>query len=61
MKKSWDIRLCVYFQNLNQASDKDNYHVPSMEEILQLIFYDEMFSLLERFSIYNQVLVVESN
>jgi hypothetical protein len=33
-KKSGEIRLCVDFQNLNRASNKDNYHVPPMEQIL---------------------------
>ena len=30
-KKSGDIRICIGFINMNQASLKDNYHVPSME------------------------------
>jgi hypothetical protein len=29
--KYGEIRLRVDFRNLNQASDKDNYHVPPME------------------------------
>ena len=33
-KKSSEIRLCVDFINLNRASDKDNYPVPPMEQIL---------------------------
>ena len=36
-KKSGEIRLCVDFRNLNRASDKDNYHVPPMEQILQIV------------------------
>jgi hypothetical protein len=34
-KKSGEIQLCVDFQSLNRASDKDNYPVPPMEQILQ--------------------------
>jgi 6-pyruvoyl-tetrahydropterin synthase len=60
-KKSREIRLYVDFHNLNQVYDKDNYPVPSMERILQLIFDFEMFSLLDRFFIYNQVLVAEAD
>eukprot|EP00253_Pinus_taeda_P034992 PITA_34992 len=56
-KKKGDIRLCIYFRNLNKASQKDNYLVPSMEHILQCIFGSEMLSLLDGFSGYNQVLV----
>ena len=36
-KKSGEIRLCVDFRNLNHASDKDNYLVPPMEQILQMV------------------------
>jgi hypothetical protein len=34
-KKNREIRLCVDFRNLNRVSDKDNYPVPPMEQILQ--------------------------
>ena len=59
--KSREIRLCVDFRNLNHASDKDNYPVPPMEQILQMVSGYELFSLLDRFSGYNQVLVVEED
>ena len=36
-KKSGKIRLCVDFRNMNHASDKDNYPVPPMEQILQMV------------------------
>jgi hypothetical protein len=58
-KKSGEIRLCVDFRNLNRASDKENYPVPPMEQILQLVSGSQMFSLLDGFSGYNQVLVAE--
>ena len=56
-KKSGEIRLYVDFRNLNRASDKDNYPVPPMEKILQMVSGSELFSLLDGFSGYNQVLV----
>ena len=49
------------FQNLNRASDKDNYPVPPMEQILQMVSGSELFSLLDGFSGYNQVLVAEED
>ena len=52
-KKSGEIRLCVDFRNLNHASDKDNYLVPPMEQILQMVSGSELFSLLYGFSSYN--------
>lgn len=44
-------------KNLNRASQKDNYPVPSMEHILQCVSESEMLSLLDGLSGYNQVLV----
>ena len=49
------------FSNLNRASDKDNYHVPPMEQLLQMVSGSELFSLLDGFSGYNQVLVAEED
>ena len=60
-KKSGEIRLCVDFKNLNHASDKDNYLVPPMEQILQMVSISELFSLLDGFFGYNQVLVAEED
>ena len=60
-KNSKEIRLCVDFRNLNHASDKDNYHVPPMEQTLQMVLCFELFSLLDGLSGYNQVLVVEED
>eukprot|EP00253_Pinus_taeda_P021722 PITA_21722 len=45
--------------NLNRASDKDNYLMPSMEHILQIVSGAQMFPLLDGFSGYNQVLVAK--
>ena len=60
-KKSGEIRLCVDFINLNRSSHKDNYPVLLMEQILQMVLGSELFSLLDGFSGYNQVLVLEQD
>jgi hypothetical protein len=60
-KKSGEIRLCVDFRNLNRASEKDNYPVPPMEQLLQTVSGSNIFSLLDGFSGYNQVLVSEED
>jgi hypothetical protein len=60
-KKSGEIRLCVDFRNLNRASEKDNYPVPPMEQLLQTMSGSDIFSLLDGFSGYNQVLVSEED
>ena len=60
-KKSREIKLYVDFRNLNHASDKDNYTVPPMEQLLQMVSGSELFSLLDGFFGYNQVLVAEED
>ena len=60
-KKLGEIILCVDFRNLNRELDKDNYLVPPMEQILQMVLGSEMFSLLGVLLGYNQVLVVEQD
>ena len=60
-KKSGDIIICIDFQNLNRASLKDNYPVPSMEQFLQSVCGSTMLYLLDGFSRYNQVLVTKED
>lgn len=33
-KKNGDIRICIDFRNLNKACQKDNFPLPTMEQIL---------------------------
>lgn len=56
-KNTDDIRLCVDFRNLNQASLKDNYPLSYMEHLLSRATEAEMMSMLDGFLGYNQVLV----
>jgi hypothetical protein len=56
-KKKGEIRLCLDFRNLNQLSLKDNYLLPNMENLLQSVTGLGMFSMLDGFSGYNQILV----
>ena len=56
-KKTWEIRLCVDFRNLNKVSLKDNYLLPKMDHILKRVVGSSKMSLLDGFSGYNQILV----
>lgn len=58
-KKNGEIHICVDFQNLNQASLKDNYALPNMDHTLQTVSGSEMMSMLDGFSGYNQITIVE--
>lgn len=56
-KKNGEIRICVDFRNLNQASLKDNYALPTMDQILQTVARSEVMSMLDGYSGYNQICV----
>eukprot|EP00253_Pinus_taeda_P016099 PITA_16099 len=56
-KKNGDIRICIDFRNLNKAILKDNFPLPTMEQILQSVAGSELMSFLDGFSGYNQILV----
>lgn len=56
-KKDGDIRLCVDFRDQNQASLKDHYPLPLMEQLLSMMAASEIFSMLNGFLGYNEVLV----
>eukprot|EP00253_Pinus_taeda_P036430 PITA_36430 len=56
-KKNGDIRICIDFRNLNKASLKDNFPLPTMEQILQSVAGSELISFLDGFLGYNQILV----
>jgi hypothetical protein len=60
-KKYGGIRLCVDFRNLNRASENDDYPVPPMEKLLHTVSGSDIFSLMDGFSGYNQVLVSEED
>lgn len=56
-KKNGEIRICVDFRNLNQASLKDNYALPTMDHVLQSVAGSEVMSMLDGYSRYNQISV----
>ena len=60
-KKYGEIRLYVDLRNLNRASDKYNYPMPPMEQLLQMVLGSELFSLLDGFYGYNKVLVAKED
>jgi len=56
-KKNGEIRLCIYFRNMNRASLKDNYSLPMMDQIMQKVVVSLMISIIYGFSKYNQIVV----
>ena len=47
MKKSGEIRLCVYFRILNKCSLKNNYPLPKMEQISQKVVEAKKISMMD--------------
>ena len=47
MIKSSDIQICIDFRNLNKASEKDNFPLSPIEQILQDMSGYKMLSLLD--------------
>lgn len=60
-KKNIEIRICIDFRNLNQASLKDNFSLPNMDYLLQIVARAEMMSMLDGFLRYNKVEVEEKD
>jgi hypothetical protein len=60
-KNNGDILIFIEFKNLDFASLKDNYTLPSMEHMLHSITRLRMMSMLNRLLGYNQVLVLEGD
>ena len=56
-KKIGEIRICVDFKNLNQASLKDNYALPTIDHILQTVVGSEIMFMFDGYSRYNQISV----
>jgi hypothetical protein len=57
--KSGEIRLCVDFRNLNRCSLKENYPLPKMDHILQRVVGEKNVSMLDGYSGYNQISLME--
>jgi hypothetical protein len=60
-KKNVEIRLYVDFRNLNRCSLKDNYPLPKMDYILQRVVNAKRMSMLDGYSGYNQISIVEED
>jgi hypothetical protein len=60
-KKIREIHLCVDFHNLNLSSQKDNYPLPSLDDVLKIVNGSKMMSFLDGYLGYNQVMVDEED
>jgi hypothetical protein len=60
-KPSGDIRICTDFKDLNKAFPKDDFPLPNINMIVDLTTSHELLSLMDGFSRYNQIHIVEED
>ena len=49
------IKVCIDFRDLNLACPKNDFPLPNIDMIVDMIVGYEMYSLMDRFSSYNQI------
>jgi hypothetical protein len=54
-KKGGSIRVCVDYRDINKACPKDNFPTPFIDQIVDDCAGNEIFSLMDGFSGYNQI------
>ena len=54
-KKNGQMRCYVDFQNLNKACPKDEFPLPNMDMLIDLVAGHAIFSFMDGFSSYNQI------
>ena len=56
-KKDGKVRVCVDFKDLNKASPKDDFPLPHIDMLVDSTAGHPMFSFMDGFSRYNQILM----
>jgi hypothetical protein len=58
-KKSGEIRICVDLRKLNDACLHDRFPTPFIDEVLDNVGGQEVYSFIDGFSSYRQIIIVE--
>ena len=58
MKKNGKLRVCVDFRDLNVATPKEMYVMPISNMLIDSTTNNELLSIMDGFSGYNQILIV---
>ena len=56
---SW--RMCIDYRKLNDATRKDNFSLPFLDQILERITGHPYYCFLDGYSSYNQILIALEN
>ena len=54
-KKNGKWRICVGYKELNKATKKDHFPLPSIDQVLDGMAGKKLFSFLDGYSGYNQI------
>ena len=60
-KKSGQLRICIDYRHLNTKTKRDNYALPRIEEILDSLQGNSLFSVLDMKSGYHQIAIAEEH
>nr|KYP60924.1 Transposon Ty3-I Gag-Pol polyprotein [Cajanus cajan] len=57
IKKNGKLKVCIDFRDLNAATPKDEYPMPIAETMIDAVASNEIMSLLDGYSGYNQIYI----
>jgi len=61
IKKNGTLRVCIDFRDLNNATPKDEYPMPTEEMLVDSAAWFEYLSTLDGYSSYNQIFIAEED
>ena len=61
MKNNGKLRVCVHFRDLNVVTPKNMYVMPIVDMLVDSTAYNELFSFMDGFYGYNQILIAIDN
>ena len=61
MKNNGKLRVCVDFRDLNVVTPKNMYVMPIVDMLVDSTAYNELFSFMDGFYGYNQILIAIDN
>ena len=60
-KKKGQLRICIDYRQLNNRTKKDNYALPRIDEVLDSLSGNKLFSVLDMKSGYHQIPIAEEH
>ena len=60
-EEKWQLRICVDFRNLNNATPKDEYPMPMANLLVDRVAGYQILSMMDGHSSYNQIFIAEED